>query len=154
YGHNDSVMRVVFSADGKQLASMEPHGPIILWSLKDGKAKRRFEGKKGEIKVEDRVITRRDLAEEITEFAFSPDGKMVAASFYGKDGPVRIWDAHTGKLLRTIRGSDYAVRDMAFSPDSKMLALASQNGLRLWEAATGKERWNLTVRGNQVFGIH
>src|SRR5262249_57949296 len=33
------------------------------------------------------------------------------------------------------------------------LALASKNAFRVWKVSTGKECWNVPIRGNHLFGI-
>jgi WD40 repeat protein len=53
---------------------------------------------------------------------FSPDGAHLAA---GTLDSVRIWDARSGKEVRTLKNFDGFVRDVAFSPDGQTLATAS-----------------------------
>ena len=66
--------------------------------------------------------------------AFSPDGHLVAATGW-HDG-ARIWDIHTGNLLRTIDCPPDPVDDqtggIAFSPDGLQIAVACENTVLLW----------------------
>jgi WD40 repeat protein len=58
-----------------------------------------------------------------------------------------LWDAATGKRLRSLEGHAASVATCTFSPDGKTLATASYDKtVRLWDAATGKTR--LTFAGH------
>ena len=51
---------------------------------------------------------------------------MLASA--GNDKTVRLWDVHTGKQLRTLKGHRNGVTSVAFSPDGKTLASSSWDG--------------------------
>src|SRR5262249_5308320 len=85
----------------------------------------------------------------------SPDGLTVVTS---SNGPhLRLWDVHTGKLVRKFEGSPGALHDVAFSPDGKTVGssrfLNLDNSIRLLEVATGRERcgWNHVGAGCLAF---
>jgi WD40 repeat protein len=75
---------------------------------------------------------------QIHSLAFSPDGKLLAASVQGFRGDFTyLWDTATGKQVGTL---PFAVEALAFSADGRLLAGADRGRvIRLWEVATRKE---------------
>src|SRR5438128_459518 len=66
--------------------------------------------------------------------AYSPDGKTIASG--GRNDPVRLWNAETGELLRTL--PEHWAWAMAFSPDGQFLATGGAHKNRpLWHPETG-----------------
>ncbi len=102
------------------------------------------------------VIKVRDVAtgELLSEFsehercytwalAISPNGKTLAAA-HGYSGDdrvmVRLFDATTGELQKTLQGHERVVRSIAFSSDSStMWTCGDDQTLRRWDATTGEE---------------
>nr|WP_306337387.1 caspase family protein [Streptomyces sp. KL118A] len=84
--------------------------------------------------------------------AFSPDGKLLAATRHGASGDaltpntsIRLLSTATGKTVRTLRTGDHDPESLAFGPDGGTLASGGGNGtVRLWGPATGAVRHRLT----------
>jgi WD40 repeat protein/predicted Ser/Thr protein kinase len=132
-GHTGPVGSVCFSPDGKWLASAGTDGVVRLWDTATGDEARTFRGHNGPINA----------------VCFSPDGKRMASA--GDDQVVRIWDAAACQGPLTLN-SWPDVFDVCFSPDSKRLASAGHQvgqdgGIKVWDAATGKEAIKLESRG-------
>lgn len=73
---------------------------------------------------------------EISDIAWSPDGRIVASSYYG-DRKIGIWDPLEGKLISNIRSGD-RVRPSKWPPDRQTLATREGGWISLWDIRTGK----------------
>jgi RNA polymerase sigma factor (sigma-70 family) len=104
---------VTFSPDGKLLAAGDMNGLVRLFDTT------RWE-KVGE----------HDARDQLRSLAFAPDSRTLAL---GLRRDVQIWDAATGKRLRTLAGHGNWVLSLAFSPDGETLASGSSDKTaRLW----------------------
>jgi len=84
--------------------------------------------------------------------AFSPDGKMLATGSIDKT--IKLWEAATGRELRTLAGHAGFVQSVVFSPDGKTLASGSwDKTIKLWEVATGRESRTLIGHASLVNSV-
>ena len=68
---------------------------------------------------------------EVTSIAYSPDGKTLASGSYDKT--IKLWDARSGALLRTLEGHTSWVDAVIFAPDGDTLASGSfDQTIKLW----------------------
>jgi WD40 repeat protein len=125
--HADEVGALVFSADGKALASGcgqvwvgRTPGEAKLWDAASGKVL--AAPLKGHLGT-------------VAAVAFSPDGKRLATA--SADRTVKLWDTVNGQCLLTLRGHGQEVDGVAFRSDGKVLATTGRDGtVQLWHAAS------------------
>ena len=116
------VFHLVFSPDGRILASGNADGNIILYDRITGTQKT--------------LIGRN--TEYITSLAFSPDGKILASS--NREGTVRLWDAITGEAKYTLM-NDTGCHNLSFTPDSDTIVVVSKESkISLWNSSTGEHK--------------
>jgi len=105
WGHGFDVFCVVFSRDGKTLASTDSHS-IYLWEIATGKKLQNF----------------REKQAGISSLAFSPDGKALA---WGQLDGIHLGELTTGKEIHRFQGPGGAtdqIITLALSRDGKLLA--------------------------------
>jgi WD40 repeat protein/mono/diheme cytochrome c family protein len=82
------------------------------------------------------------LAERIQKLAWSPDGKkiLITGGSPARMGEIQIWDVGAKKLELSKSLTFDTLYGASWSPDGKFIAVGcGDNGLRAFEAATGKE---------------
>jgi len=125
FRHQNAPVRIVaFSTDSKLIATA-CEGTLNLWDAVEGKLRCTFE------------------VGNLTNVAWSPNGKSIATLNADFDQPPRLWDAVEKRLsiaLRHPRGTWPSVSwaAIAFTADGESLALASSGDApRFWNSATG-----------------
>jgi WD40 repeat protein len=119
-GDGQSLIRVVFSPDGQQVAAAGFSGTGYVWDVETGQRTATLEGHVGAIE----------------ELAYSPAGDMIATA--SEDGTARLWDATSGEELFVLRGHDQPVLSIDFSPNGQQVATGSADGtVRLWNTGNG-----------------
>jgi WD40 repeat protein len=88
------------------------------------------------------LVLRKRLPLWVTALDWSPDGASLVAGGRTRAGlaaPVVIWQAASGKTLRSYRALASPVMDLAWSPDSVRVAAACWDGtLQVWEGMSGQ----------------
>jgi hypothetical protein len=70
--------------------------------------------------------------------SFSPDGRQIVSG--SRDGTLKLWDAATGREIRTFFSGSHFVNSVVFNPEGRSIASGSQDGRTcLWDISTGRE---------------
>lgn len=115
-----------FSADARfvinqELGGSHLGGQICVWNVETGKEAVCF------------ANTRR-----VVSSALSSDGHWVVAG--DDNGPVRLWDVKSGRLIRRFIGNTEQVNSVTFSADGQRIAAGYCDGsTRVWQAQSGRE---------------
>ena len=138
-GQVEAIQSLAFSPDGQTLAAADksegsavghnissPVATLAIWDVGTGSM----------------VITPAELgagagltASDVV--AFSPDGKLLAASLL--TGGVRVFDPRDGRIVRTLADPGNETVSLAFAPTGDLLAGGTLGGtVELWDPVTGK----------------
>jgi len=88
----------------------------------------------------------------VRSVAVSPDGQTIVSG--SSDKMVKLWEASTGLLLRTLKGHRDWVRSVAVSPDGRTIVSGGvDNTVKFWEASTGRLLRTLEGHGSEVNSV-
>lgn len=162
-GHDDKILSVAFSPDGRSIASAGDSGAIKIWHSEpissnpevlsqnnavsclsfspDGRLFVSGDDK-GMLELWDTVrhVRHRRLEAHhglVTSLVFADVGSFASG---GMDGDIRIWDAVTGEPLREFQAHAGGVFSLAFARNNRQLVSGGADGqIRLWDATSGRQ---------------
>jgi WD40 repeat protein len=166
HGHKSRVLSAAYNPDGKQVATIDDTGTVIITDTTNGDELLRLPGatKPSDLVTAQRIayspdgkllaapdsnqvrifdpnsgdilLTFTGHQADVTTVAFSRDGGRIASG--GEDGVVIIWDVKSGASLLEMTGQVAAIEGLTFSPDGKRLITAGEDGmLKVWDTSTG-----------------
>jgi WD40 repeat protein len=128
------VTAVTLTLDG-QVALVGGTGPIHRLRLPDGEPLGPLTGHKT----------------VVMSLRGSPDGSLLASTGY--DGSLRLWSTADWKTVRTIPLKSAGIFQVAWSPSGDTLAVSVDNGILLFDPATGALRQRLAVPVKGAYGL-
>lgn len=121
--HDGIVYSLVFSSDGRTLASASFDATVKLWNPREEKGK-------------ELIHTLRGHQGPVYRLAFGPQDDVLATG--GADGIVRLWLREKGIQIDSFEGHEDEIASLAFAPKPSLgyatvLASSSDDGsIRLW----------------------
>ncbi|MBA4388915.1 MAG: hypothetical protein C0404_13110 [Verrucomicrobia bacterium] len=108
-GHDDGVMGVCASHDGRSVASCSRDNTVRLWDLSSGSELRKLTGH----------------TFSVLSVTFSGDDRLVASASW--DHAVKIWSNGTGKLVSNIESVGSRFSTVVFHPDGRRIVAAGSD---------------------------
>jgi WD40 repeat protein len=128
--HTDAIEELTFSPDGKLLVTTGADAAMRIWDVASGNMLQEYT----------------DFTGGVTTATFSPDGTQLAFS----DSALHVWQLRLDdtKTVNTIITQEIftieAASPVSFSPDGRAIVGRGGNGIKLWDAITGRELLYLT----------
>jgi WD40 repeat protein len=166
--HDDEILSLAFSPNGKWIVSGSYDGTAKVWEAKTGaelnlmrfgqpvtkvlfnkESQLIISGSNdGTTKVWEattgREISRMVLGEQVKALALTPDESQVAVG--GNNGKMQVWKITGQEVLKMAH--DSSISSVTFSPDGKWLLSASwDKTARVWNTSTGQEVSHITHEG-------
>jgi WD40 repeat protein/uncharacterized caspase-like protein len=141
---NISYGFIIFSPDGRLVATGHNGGDVVVWDVASGREVRRLSDNSGDPAAQD--------VDGWLWGAFSPDGRLLATSV----GPnLRLWDLWTGKRLWLGAHADNAFftppegdgqTPVAFAPEGRQIVVTGTQYRLTWDARTGRLLSRVSLR--------
>jgi WD40 repeat protein len=141
-GHTGLIHDSGWSRDGRQIATAGYDAAVRVWDVTTGKS----------------LPPLYPHAGYACSVAFSADSKWVATGG-SEDGMIKIFEAATGRAVRTIQTPDVSIYAVAFTADGRhvvvnhSLANRADSSMRVFKTADGSEVKNLVTGAVSAFAL-
>lgn len=163
-GHTSAIHQIVFSPDGRYVATASADQTARIWNASTGEETLRFEDHTSSVLCiafvdnrhcvtgsHDRTIRLWNMQTGETQtvmhghskpaisVAVSNDGGRIVSG--SMDKTVRVWDADSGMAIETLKGHSFMVRSVTISPDDRFIVSAvglEDRTIRVWPMPIAK----------------
>ncbi|KAJ0421215.1 hypothetical protein BJY00DRAFT_323427 [Aspergillus carlsbadensis] len=136
FSHTRIVQDLIFSPNGKILASCSWDKTIALCDTQTGELLHTLRGHTG----------------EVMSAAFSPKGSFLVSG--STDHTLKLWDSETGSLMHTLTGHEGEVGHVLFFPDGIRVASCYAGGsVKIWDAEQGTLKHSFEGHDNPVITL-
>jgi WD40 repeat protein len=112
---HEATNAIVFSADGRLVATKSDSGYVRIWN----------------IEAEKQIAIQQDKPIYSNSIALSPDASFLTAA--NDDGSILFWDTETGEQIAALLPRRASIRAIALSPEGTLLASGDADGsLCMW----------------------
>lgn len=135
---------LAWSPDGSRLAGVDEYGRMEVWDIESGRAV--YE-----------VRTANDTT--VYALAWSPDSRWIATAHLDLvsgeiTGQIRLWNAASGALVRTLSQQYGYFYSLAWSPDGTRLTTPGDlNSILVWDTASGRQTLRLEGHAARVTAV-
>jgi WD40 repeat protein/serine/threonine protein kinase len=134
-GAKQGVVSALYAPDGSQIALGGADGIVRVFAP-DGALLRRLEGHTA----------------AVWGLAYSPDGALLATG--SDDRTIRLWDAATGRLVRTLGPVPEAVNAIAFDARAERMATTGEDReLRIWSVHDGTQLAETIAHNDNILTV-
>lgn len=120
-GHDNDILDVVITPDGKLAVTGSSDKTCILWNLESGLPLKTLKGH----------------SDQVNTVAVSLDG--IHALSGSKDKTCILWDLNTGKLIHRLTGHNHGVMAVAITPDGNYAVSGAVDGICIvWDLRIGE----------------
>jgi WD40 repeat protein/DNA-binding MarR family transcriptional regulator len=135
-GHESWIWWVVWSPNGKTLATASADQTIKLWDVQTGECLQTLH--------DDRLVG--------VAIAWSPDGNWLATS--STNGAVRLWNFQTSAFERELVGHQALIWTIAWSPNGEWIASGGDDyTIKVWNLETNECKFTLQGHQSRVYSV-
>ena len=117
-GHDNAVISIAFSPDGRYIISSSLDKSIKVWDVQNSFSN---------------IKTLKGHDNYVYSVAFSPDGRYIISG--SRDKSIKVWDVQNNfSNIKTLKGHSDGITSVAFSPDGRYIISGSNDkSIKVWD---------------------